>query len=76
MVSGERMHTAPMRLHGKKLADYAIERIDMGLELATSVGVEQSLGRAVLNGMMTAEEAYDRLEAYDEAFDRAFNTGS
>lgn len=60
----------PMRLHGCKLVDYAIEHIDEALEAVEHLTIEHSLGQAVLSGTMSAEEARECLEAYE----RTFNT--
>lgn len=68
MVGGEKQYTVPMNVHGKELADYAIQRIEEGLEEAGLITIEQSLGHAVLKGEMTASEAYDCLDAYQRAF--------
>ena len=59
----------PTKLHGAKLADYSIERIDQGLEEVGSITIEESLGHAVKNGVMSASEAMDCLEAYHKVFD-------
>lgn len=58
----------PTRLHGANLADYAVSRIDEGLEAVERMTVEHSLGHAVLRGLMTAKDAYDCLQAYERAF--------
>lgn len=58
----------PSKLHGANLADYAVSRIDEGLEEAEAITIEHALGHAVLRGLMTAEEAYECLEAYERAF--------
>lgn len=60
--------TAPMKLHGSDLADYAVGKIDEGLLDAESITIEHALGSAVMNGLMTAEDAYDCLLAYEKAF--------
>lgn len=58
----------PTKLHGKALADYSIECIDKGLEAVERMTVEHSLGHAVMRGLMTAQDAYECLEAYENAF--------
>lgn len=45
-----------------------IEDIDKGIEEAAAITVEQSLGHAVLHGVMTIEEATLCLEAYERSF--------
>lgn len=68
MHQSEHLNTAPMKLHGAALSDYAIEQIDQGIDEATHITVEQSLGHAVLKGTMTAQEAYECLGAYERTF--------
>ena len=68
MYQSEHPNTVPKKLHGAALSDYAVERIDEGLEAASHISIEASLGHAVLTGVMTAQEAYDCLIAYEKAF--------
>lgn len=71
MEGSPNQYTAPMKLHGADLADYAVEQIDIGLEEAqhiTRFDIETSIGHAVMHGIMTAEEGLEALEAYDRAF--------
>jgi hypothetical protein len=56
------------RLHGANLADYAVGCIDKGIEEAEAITIEHSLGHAVLKGLMSVEDAYECLEAYERAF--------
>lgn len=58
----------PTKLHGANLAEYAVSRIDEGLEAVEKMTIEHSLGHAVMRGLMTAEDAYDCMSAYEKAF--------
>lgn len=68
MHQSEHMNTAPMKLHGAALSDYAIERIDEGLEAVEKMTIEHSLGHACMKGLMDAQMVYDCLGAYERAF--------
>lgn len=67
-MSENNFNLEPKRLHGSNLADYAVDCIDKGIEEAEAITIEHSLGHAVLRGLMTAEDAYDCLLAYERAF--------
>lgn len=58
----------PTKLHGKNLAEYAVSRIDEGLAEVERMTIEHSLGHAVIRGLMSAQDAYDCLGAYERAF--------
>lgn len=48
-------------------SEEAIKNIDDGLEAASCITIEESLGHAVLTGIMTAEEALWCLDAYEKS---------
>jgi hypothetical protein len=62
--------TAPMELHGARLADYAVARIDEFFDLDASTTEAEKLHEGLVwgveHGMMTEEEAQACEQAYHD----------
>lgn len=73
MEQAKRIHTAPIKLHGAQLADYAIQRVDQFFELEERTSEEDKLRYGlqygVEHGFLTEEDAIACERAFLETRD-------